>query len=287
LIQQYVYIDRLLDSSLPHDLIQEYQYINTPVALPLDVPNTILEESPNGTHSGSSTSLGGSFSEANPAKIKRTPKNLYKISNERTPLLSGDEEVNLVGETHHMPQWVPEEEPDSGDGIVTFAIYVNLVANTVLLVLKIIATLLTSSVSVLAALVDAVLDFLSTAIVWTTTRLISANDDYQYPIGRRRLEPIGVLVFSIIMITAFAQVGIEGIGRLTSKDHAIVQLGPAAIIIMACTVLVKGLCWLWCRLIKNSSVQALAQDAATDVVFNIFSIIFPLSRYISSLFILL
>jgi divalent metal cation (Fe/Co/Zn/Cd) transporter len=45
---------------------------------------------------------------------------------------------------------------------------------------------------------------------------------------------------------------------------------------MSSTVLIKAACWLWCRLIKNSSVQALAQDAMTDVVFNIFSIIFPL-----------
>jgi hypothetical protein len=49
---------------------------------------------------------------------------------------------------------------------------------------------------------------------------------------------------------------------------------------MASTVFIKALCWLWCRLIKNSSVQALAQDAQTDVIFNIFSIIFPLRKYL-------
>ena len=47
---------------------------------------------------------------------------------------------------------------------------------------------------------------------------------------------------------------------------------------MSSTVLIKAACWLWCRLIKNSSVQALAQDAMTDVIFNIFSIIFPLGK---------
>ena len=40
--------------------------------------------------------------------------------------------------------------------------------------------------------------------------------------------------------------------------------------------MIKGFCWFWCRLVKNSSVQALAQDAMTDCVFNTFSIIFPL-----------
>lgn len=58
----------------------------------------------------------------------------------------------------------------------------------------------------MASLVDAMLDFLSTIIVWITTLLISKQDQYRYPVGRRRLEPLGVLVFSVIMITCFFQV---------------------------------------------------------------------------------
>lgn len=111
----------------------------------------------------------------------------------------------------------------------------------------------------------------------------------QYPVGRRRLEPIGVLVFSIIMITSFFQVALECLTRLNSGEHSIIQLTLPAIIIMSSTVVIKLFCWLYCRLIKNSSVQALAQDAMTDIVFNIFSIIFPLGtricviRYLTSL----
>jgi divalent metal cation (Fe/Co/Zn/Cd) transporter len=106
--------------------------------------------------------------------------------------------------------------------------------------------------------------------------MIARQDQYAYPVGRRRLEPVGVLVFSVIMVTSFFQVGLECINRLMSDDHSVVELGIPAIAIMLSTVAIKGFCWFWCRLVKNSSVQALAQDAATDVVFNIFSIIFPL-----------
>jgi divalent metal cation (Fe/Co/Zn/Cd) transporter len=52
---------------------------------------------------------------------------------------------------------------------------------------------------------------------------------------------------------------------------------------MSMTVLIKGACYLYCRLIRNSSVQALAADAKTDVIFNIFSILFPLAGYYLSL----
>ena len=62
--------------------------------------------------------------------------------------------------------------------------------------------------------------------------MISRRDHYAYPVGRRKLEPIGVLVFSVIMITSFFQVALECFNRLTgSTDHSIVTLGLPSIII--------------------------------------------------------
>lgn len=215
-------------------------------------------------------------------KVKRTPKALYKVPDESTPLL-GDS--NTADDRYSVPP-VQIEYPaehsneDSDSPVVTVAIYINLAANTILLAGKIAVIVLTSSLSVLASLVDAALDFLSTAIVWTTTKLISRRDQYSYPVGRRRLEPLGVLVFSVIMITSFFQVFLQCLNRLTSSSPAsrsIVHLTLPATLIMASTVLIKLGCYLWCRLIRNSSVQALAQDALTDVVFNSFSILFPLA----------
>jgi Cation efflux family len=275
LIQRYVHIDRLLDSSLPHDLIQEYTEPGR--ATYGDVVPTIYEQE----QSAPAPLILGDAADDDPVeiakpkgkgKLERRPRILYKLPDEDTPLLHAGEVSQLV-----MPMSEPDGEADSQARIVLIAIYVNLAANTILLILKIIVTALTSSVSVLASLVDGALDFLSTAIVWTTTRLIARQDRHSYPVGRRRLEPLGVLVFSVIMVTAFFQVALEGLNRLMSGDHKIVQLTVPAVVIMASTVLVKFLCWLWCRFIKNSSVQALAQDAMTDVVFNIFSILFPLS----------
>lgn len=321
LVQHYLYIDRLLDSSLPHDLIQEYQHSSpNPQQTPQlgvsavrgswqdELPETIDEEENaeppriyNERHGSFDSILAnGAFyangeSDQAPPKVKRTPKDMYSLKDkkqERKPSQNhenGEEEplldrTNTRGDEEEagpLPADLDlemEEETSSQSRIVTIAILVNLAANTALLVMKLIVVLLSSSVSVLASLVDAALDFLSTAIVGLTTRLISRTDQYAFPIGRRRLEPVGVLVFSVIMITAFIQVLWQALNGLTNGKHEVVELGLSAIIIMASTVVIKGACWLWCRLIKNSSVQALAQDAMTDVVFNTFSIIFPLSK---------
>ncbi|KAI1277062.1 hypothetical protein F5Y07DRAFT_388635 [Xylaria sp. FL0933] len=259
LVQQYLYIDRLLDSSLPHDLLNEYNDLPQSSFKGVEVPETITEET--GTNATK--------------KVKRTPKDIYRPT-ETTPLFNIEEDEDHGTPKPDVPLLEDDEDLDSSSPIVTFAIFVNFVANVLLLAGKIAVMISVSSMSVLASLVDAVLDFLSTVIVWITTVLISRQDQYKYPVGRRRLEPLGVLVFSVIMITSFVQVALQSIQRLASGNHEIIKLGIPEISIMVGTVVIKGLCWLWCRLVRNSSVQALAADAMTDVIFNTGSILFPI-----------
>ena len=211
LIHHYMYIDRLLDSSLPHNLIQEYSTLESGS---VRIPSTISEEtaSPNATPSMSiphgygidTPSLSAISRDTNShqaVKVKRTPKNLYKLpeDDERTPLI-GHEDEDPQSLSSTMPEWVPEEDEDTDSPIVRIALYINLAANTVLLILKIIVAIMTSSLSVIASLVDAALDFLSTAIVGITSWMIARQDQYAYPVGRRRLEPIGVLVSLSVLL---------------------------------------------------------------------------------------
>lgn len=48
---------------------------------------------------------------------------------------------------------------------------------------------------------------------------------------------------------------------------------------MVLTIVCKVGCWIWCKSSKSSSVQALAQDAMTDIVFNTVSLLMPLLGY--------
>lgn len=311
LIQQYHYIDKLLDSSLPHDLVNEYN--DMPASAfrrGVEVPNTISEEpgtpssngqpipSPtsasaqgSGSASGSGSGSGSGYGTNGPRKVKRTPKDIYRPS-ETSPLVSShssqsgdpeEEEEEEEGAGKVEIPFLEDDDVDSGARIVTIAIYVNFAANAILLLGKMAVVLSVPSVSVLASLVDAALDFLSTVIVWTTTTLIARQDSYRYPVGRRRLEPVGVLVFACIMITSFVQVAIEAISKLAGDDHEVIELTGSAIGIMTSTIIIKGLCWFWCRLIKNSSVQALAEDAMTDMIFNAGSIAFPIVGYFTQI----
>ena len=208
-----MYIDCLLDSAIPHELLNEYQTdIEASAFRPLDVPDTIREEPstasstpPIGNGSFERGFAPGSYGTVNgvlPSKpLTRTPKDIFR-SSESLPLLQrqdddddDDDEIASLTETINDPAgpkpnlpWLEDGDVDSDDPIVTLAIWVNFIANGFLLAGKLAVIISVPSMSVLASLVDAVLDLLSTAIVWTTTRLISSShhDQYSYPVGRRK-----------------------------------------------------------------------------------------------------
>lgn len=117
---------------------------------------------------------------------------------------------------------------------VSKAINVNFAANVVLLIGKIIVTIRTNSLSIVASLVDSVLDFLSTLIVWASNQLAQVRDKTKYPVGRSRLEPLGVLVFSVLMIVSFFQIAIQGVQQLLAPPESREALKPLGYVHKLC-----------------------------------------------------
>lgn len=75
--------------------------------------------------------------------------------------------------------------------------------NLLLVVGKVVAVYSSNSVSLLASLVDSALDLLCTVVIFMTSRASayrSWHTFYKYPVGKRRLEPLGVLIFSVCYV---------------------------------------------------------------------------------------
>ncbi|KAG8533289.1 uncharacterized protein KY384_002072 [Bacidia gigantensis] len=179
---------------------------------------------------------------------------------------------------------LPHDERErrrTGEKRAKWAININIIANILLLAAKGVAALKSDSLSLIASLVDSALDLLCTLIIFTTNKLVAWKIKrlrHKFPVGRRRLEPLGIVVFSIIMIVSFLQILQESVSKLLPGPGPKVaaQLPPTAIGALVATVVVKGIIWIGCVPIKTTQVQALAQDCKTDVVFNTFSLLFPL-----------
>ncbi|KAL2070360.1 hypothetical protein VTL71DRAFT_13386 [Oculimacula yallundae] len=183
--------------------------------------------------------------------------------------------------------FLPEDEREKRRNAAkkaAWAINISVVANIALLIAKGVAALSSSSLSLIASLVDSALDLLCTGIVFTTSKLVQwkiTRLKRKFPVGRRRLEPLGILVFSILMIISFLKILEESIGKLTAPGpHKAKPLPAVAIGAQVATIVVKGIIGIGCRRIKTSTqVQALYQDCKTDVVFNTLSLIFPAVGY--------
>ena len=98
-----------------------------------------------------------------------------------------------------------------------WAININVIANIILLAGKIVAAFYSGWLSLIASLVDSALDLLCTLIIWTTNKVVAwrlKTLQRNFPVGRKRLEPLGILVFSIIMVISFVQILQESVEKL-------------------------------------------------------------------------
>lgn len=262
LIDRLVEIDDFLDAGKMHYHILK-NYEETPSDKNTSKDTTVDEHQPLLPNlAGNYMSKSDSVNSRKSRRLDEVPGNVH---NEGSQFLGLEQ-----GESHYQ---------------VYLAIMVNFLVNFVLLVGKIAILILTNSMSMVASLVDSVLDFLSTFIIYIANRLTRQKNwrvSHLYPVGRSRLEPLGVLVFLVIIIISFFQVGQESLKRLlfsTPEQRVAARVGFDAIVIMILTILAKLGCWLWCMKSSSSSVQALAQDAMTDIVFNTVSLLMPTAGY--------
>ncbi|GAA6064571.1 hypothetical protein JCM10212_006196 [Sporobolomyces blumeae] len=224
-------------------------------------------------------------SEEDLGRMSKSVRRFYERQNE---ILDGFKEVDEILDNARAKAATGELTPlitpnssakeESMAASVKFAINLNFVVNVLLLVAKICVVFLSHSMSLIASTVDSAMDFLSTLIIFGTAKYIEHKDwksRYVYPTGKSRMEPLGVLVFSVFMISSFLQVFIESVQRLLDKDLVEAPLSNLALGVMLATIVIKGLVWLACRAIKTTAVEALQQDAETDCIFNVFSILFP------------
>ncbi|KAK3492176.1 uncharacterized protein B0T23DRAFT_135772 [Neurospora hispaniola] len=196
------------------------------------------------------------------------------IAERRVPLADSKGAV----EAFLPPEHIEKRRRDERNA--KWAINTNVIANVFMLIGKLVSLRFSPSLSLAASTADSALDLFCTLIIYSTNRIVSWRLRalrLKYPVGRRRLEPIGILVFSVIMVVSFLQILQESVKKLLpGGDRDVAPLPPVAIGAMAANAIIKGIIGLICRPIKTTQVQALVQDCKTDVYFNTASLLFPL-----------
>ncbi|KAL7420475.1 hypothetical protein Q5752_004425 [Cryptotrichosporon argae] len=260
--EHYAEVDALLSGELPSTIASSFHPPPRPTrAKSYTRPHGDLVE--DGDRDSSGDERPGWSRRQSLWKVKRNGvanSNEHEEAGEDTPLLDA------------------AEKEERRERIAKVALNVNTLVNVLLVAAKAIAVYFSASISLTASLVDSSLDLLSTFIILGTSWAIGIQSDkHLYPAGKRRFEPLGVLIFSVAMIASFIQVFIESFQRALAASSAeeAVELSAIGMGTMLATIGVKAVIWVWCSRIPSSGVQALAQDAENDVFFNIMSLAFP------------
>ncbi|CAN6279835.1 unnamed protein product [Urochloa humidicola] len=185
-------------------------------------------------------------------------------------------------EARCMPGEFDSGESDHGDfedieqKQSEFAMKISNYANIVLLVFKVYATIRTGSMAIAASTLDSLLDFMAGGILWFTHLSMKRVNIYKYPIGKLRVQPVGIIVFAAIMATLGFQVLITAVEQLVENKPGEKMTSEQLIwlySIMLSATAVKLVLWLYCKSSGNSIVQAYAKDHYFDVITNVVGLV--------------
>ncbi|XP_020251886.1 metal tolerance protein 10 isoform X2 [Asparagus officinalis] len=212
------------------------------------------------------TSLGSCVSQKCTGKQSRIAK-YYKKQGQLLKDFSDMENIHELGCLTGAPT---EDELRDLAKSERMAINISNIANFFLFALKVYASIESKSLAVIASTFDSLLDLLSGFILWYTSYFMKKPNQYRYPIGKKRMQPLGIVVFASIMGTLGLQILLVSCQQLISKSHPnLADKNENWMIgIMTSVTIVKFVLMIYCRTFKNEIVKAYAQDHFFDVITN-------------------
>ncbi|KAM0856174.1 hypothetical protein ACQ4PT_049289 [Festuca glaucescens] len=213
--------------------------------------------------------LSGLFSGAACGSNGKQRK-IAKYYEKQESLLKDFSEMETMNELGGLTGAPTEEELANLAKGERLAINLSNIINLILFVGKVGASIETVSMAVIASTLDSLLDLLSGFILWFTAHAMKKPNKYSYPIGKRRMQPVGIVVFASVMGCLGFQVLIESGRELVTQEHTTFDKYKEMWMVgsMLSVAVVKFFLMLYCRTFKNEIVRAYAQDHFFDVITN-------------------
>jgi len=145
---------------------------------------------------------------------------------------------------------------------VTKAItWVSVSVALVLMAAKLMAFMITGSISLLASFADSALDFVASVMAFFAVRYASEPADEEHRFGHGKAESFASLFQAVLVAISAALVAREAVDRLL-HPQPIVQGNIALAVMLMSIILTLGLVWLQGRAIKKSGSLVVTGDQA-------------------------
>ncbi|KAK8031064.1 cation efflux family protein [Apiospora arundinis] len=157
---------------------------------------------------------------------------------------------------------------------IKFAVVGSFVVNFCLFVIQLYAAVSTGSLSLFATAADAFMDLVSSFVMLITSWLAARASVYKYPVGRTRIETIGIILFCALMTTVAIQLLVESARTLGGGATESKELHIIPIVFVAVAIVAKSSMMVYCLAYrKYPSVHVFFIDHRNDIVVNIFGLV--------------
>ncbi|KNG50407.1 cation efflux family protein [Stemphylium lycopersici] len=138
---------------------------------------------------------------------------------------------------------------------------------------KMYAAISTGSLSLFATAADAFMDLVSSVVMLITSRMAARPSVYKYPVGRTRIETIGIIMFCCLMTTVAIQLIIESGRSLAGGETDSEELHIIPIAFVATAIFCKGSLCIYCFIFRRyPAVHVFFIDHRNDIIVNAFGL---------------
>ncbi|KAF2727463.1 hypothetical protein EJ04DRAFT_137478 [Polyplosphaeria fusca] len=156
---------------------------------------------------------------------------------------------------------------------VKFAVNASFLVNFCLFIIQMYAAISTGSLSLFATAADAFMDLVSSIVMLVTSRLASRPSVYKYPVGRTRIETIGIIMFCCLMTTVAIQLIIESGRTLGGGPKESEELHIIPLVFVGIAIFCKGSLCIYCFFFRRyPAVHVFFIDHRNDIVVNVFGL---------------
>lgn len=158
---------------------------------------------------------------------------------------------------------------------VRWAVNLSFAVNFCLFVIQLYAAISTGSLALFATAADAFMDLVSSIVMLVTSRMAARPKPQKYPVGRRRIETIGIILFCSLMTTVAIQLIIESgrsLGSGPSEGGRDLRLTP--IVFVGIAIFSKFCLFCYCFWLRRyPAARIFFIDHRNDLAVNVFGLV--------------
>ena len=171
-----------------------------------------------------------------------------------------------------------EDDADTQDNVVARLVMASFVGNTVGFILKLIVAVFSFSLAIVGSTIDSFLDIMGGLIIYMSSQEARKIRPHSFPVGRARVEPVAIIVLSVIMSMAALLLVREAVGVLIAqagKEPETAEVDPWSLGVLGLNVIYKVVMAWFCAAYADvsPSMSALAQDHLNDSLTTAFALV--------------